>query len=55
MQRKVRFNGVDPRELGLEKYVQLVVERVRDAIYPDDTQGEPPLLPILNRLVRAVQ
>jgi type III restriction enzyme len=47
--KKVGFNGVDPRELGLEKYVRLLVERLRDAIVPDDTAGEPPLLPILNR------
>jgi type III restriction enzyme len=49
VRRKVNFNGVDPRELGLEKYLRLVVERVRDAIHPDDSVGEPPLLPVLNR------
>jgi type III restriction enzyme len=49
VRRKVDFNGVDPRELGLEKYTRLAVERVRDAIHPDDSAGEPPLLPILNR------
>jgi type III restriction enzyme len=49
VQKKVNFNGVDPRELGLEKYSKIVVERLRDAIHPDDSQGEPPLLPILNR------
>jgi type III restriction enzyme len=47
--RRVNFNGVNPRELGLEKYTRLAVERLRDAIHPDDSQGEPPLLPILNR------
>jgi len=47
--RRVNLNGVDARELGLEKYTRLVVERVRDAIYPDEAAGEPPLLPILNR------
>jgi type III restriction enzyme len=46
---RINYNGVDPRELGLEKYARLAVERVRDAIHPDDSQGEPPLLPILNR------
>ncbi|MGF1580269.1 MAG: BPTD_3080 family restriction endonuclease [Gemmataceae bacterium] len=46
---KVDFNGVDHRELGLEKYTRLVVERIRDGITPDDSAGEPPLLPILNR------
>ena len=47
--KKVKFNGVDQRELGLEKYMMLTVERMRNAIMPDDSSGEPPLLPILNR------
>ena len=47
--KKVNLKGVDQRELGLEKYSTLIVERLRDAIHPDDTAGEPPLLPILNR------
>src|SRR5262249_4390291 len=42
------YNGLNPKELGLEKYVTLAVERLRTAIVPDDTAGEPPLLPILN-------
>lgn len=46
---RVQYNGVDPRELGVEKYVRLVVERIRDSIVPDTSAGEPPLLPILNR------
>jgi type III restriction enzyme len=46
---RVEFNGVDPRELGLEKYARLVVERVRDAINANDSDGEPLLLPLLNR------
>ena len=49
IRKKVNLNGVDQRELGLEKYTTLIVERLRDAIYPDDSAGEPPLLPILNR------
>ena len=48
-QKKINFNGIDERELGLAKYSTLVVERLRAAIHPDDSQGEPPLLPILNR------
>jgi type III restriction enzyme len=47
--RKVDFQSCDPCELGLEKYVTRMVERLRDAIVPDDAEGEPPLLPILNR------
>lgn len=49
IQKRVNFNGVDQRELGLDKYAKIVVERLRDAIHPDDSQGEQPLLPILNR------
>jgi type III restriction enzyme len=47
--RKVYFRSCHPSELGLERYVQRVVGLLRDAIEPDDTQGEPPLMPILNR------
>lgn len=49
VRRKVDFNGAPEPELGLEKYAWQVVERVRDAIQPDDSSGEPPLLPLLNR------
>lgn len=49
VRRKVNFNGCDPCELGLEKYVTRMVERLRDGIVPDDSEGEPPLMPILNR------
>ena len=47
--RRVDFRGVDPRELGQQKYLQRVIERLVDAIHPDEGQGEPPLMPILNR------
>jgi type III restriction enzyme len=47
--RKVDLQGCHPCELGLEKYVARMVERLRDAIVPDDSEGEPPLLPVLNR------
>jgi type III restriction enzyme len=46
---KVDFRGENPCELGLEKYVTRMIERLRDRIMPDDDAGEPPLLPILNR------
>jgi len=49
VQQRVDFRGEDPRELAQERYVQRIVERLLDAIHPDDSQGEPPLLPILNR------
>ncbi len=49
IETKVDFRGCNPCELGLQKYVELIVSRLMTAIQPDDTQGEVPLLPILNR------
>lgn len=49
VRRKVDYKDVDPRELGLQKYVMRAVEALCKAIEPDDSQGEPPLLPVLNR------
>jgi type III restriction enzyme len=49
VERKVDCRGVDPRELGQQKYLERVVERLLAAIRPDDSQGEPPLMPLLNR------
>jgi type III restriction enzyme len=49
VRRKVDFNGAPEPELGLEKYTRQIVERVRNAIQPDEASGEPPLLPLLNR------
>lgn len=49
IETKVDFRGCHPCELGLEKYMRRIVERLVDAIEPDETQGEPPLLPVLNR------
>lgn len=46
---KVDFRGVNPCELGLERYVKRIKERLLAAILPDEEQGEAPLLPILNR------
>ena len=46
---KVDFRGVNPSELGLEKYVRRMKERLLDAIVPDEVEGEMPLLPIMNR------
>lgn len=49
VRKKVDFQGQHPCELGLQEYVRRLVERVRDGIVPDDTEGEAPLLPLLNR------
>ena len=49
VQTKIDYNGQNPRELGLGKYKQLVVERLCTRIEPDDETGLPPLVPILNR------
>ena len=46
---KVDFRGTNPCELGLEKYVRRIKERMLDAIVPDEQEGEMPLLPIINR------
>ena len=49
VRRKVNFQGENPCELGLQKYVERIVERLRDGILPDGAEGKPPLLPLLNR------
>jgi len=49
VREKVDFGGAHPCELGLEKYVHRIKERLLDAIVPDEKQGELPLLPLLNR------
>jgi len=52
VERKVDFKGLSGQarcELGLQVYVERIVERIRDGIVPDDSHGEPPLLPLLNR------
>lgn len=46
---KVRWNGIDRRELGLQIYAEQAVARLCDAIEPDGASGEPPLLPVINR------
>ncbi|MDQ3698961.1 MAG: hypothetical protein M3373_13220 [Gemmatimonadota bacterium] len=47
--RRVNARGCDMRELGLETYLRRTVERLVEAIEPDDAAGDPPLLPALNR------
>jgi type III restriction enzyme len=49
VQEKVDFRGVNPCELGLDKYVRRIRERLLEAILPDEQQGEAPIQPLLNR------
>ena len=50
VQTRVDWSGAnDPRELGLQLYADQVLERLCDAIEPDESSGEPPLLPVINR------
>lgn len=46
---KVQFGAANPCDISLQKYFERIVERLCDAITPDESQGEAPLLPILNR------
>ena len=47
--RRVNFRNENPCELGLEKYVKRIEGLFLAAIMPDESQGESPLLPLLNR------
>jgi type III restriction enzyme len=49
LEQRVRFIEAPREEIYLEKYKQLIVERISDAIEPDTEAGEPPLLPIIER------
>lgn len=46
---RVEFNGLHPCEVGLQAYAQRIIGLLVAAITPDDTRGEAPLLPRLNR------
>ena len=49
VRERVDLRGLHPCEIGLQTYAEQIVGRLLDAITPDATQGEPPLLPRLNR------
>ena len=49
VRERVDLQGLDPCEIGLQTYAEQIAGRLLDAIAPDDTQGEPPVLPRLNR------
>lgn len=46
---RVDFRGCDEREIGLDRYYGEIAERIFTAIRPDESVGEPPILPLLNR------
>jgi type III restriction enzyme len=46
---RVEFSGCHPCEIGLQQYAQRIISLLVAAITPDDTKGETPLLPRLNR------
>ena len=46
---RVVFNGLHPCEVGLQTYAQRIIGLLIAAITPDDSKGEAPLLPRLNR------
>ncbi|MCP4200951.1 MAG: DEAD/DEAH box helicase family protein [bacterium] len=49
VKKKVRFaTGVNKKELGLQKYAELLAKRVRDGILPAVAAEEAPLLPVVN-------
>jgi type III restriction enzyme len=48
-EHKVDYQGQDPRELAIERYFRLAVEKLLNAIRPVTTEGEPEILPLINR------
>ncbi|MDO8127348.1 MAG: DEAD/DEAH box helicase family protein [Candidatus Brocadiales bacterium] len=50
LNERVTFVDAPPEEIALLKYRDLIVERMIAAIEPDTEAGEPPLLPIIERL-----
>jgi type III restriction enzyme len=46
---RVEFSGCRPCEIGLQTYAQGIISLLVAAMTPDDTKGEPPPLPRLNR------
>lgn len=47
--RRVRFaEGVNPKEIGLERYVERIVTQLTNGITPAAASEEAPLLPVIN-------
>ena len=49
---RIEYNGIDSREIGLERYVQIIVERLYTAIRPGEGKGESPM-EIVTNLIEA--
>ena len=49
IRERVELNGMHPCDVGLQTYAQRIVSLLVAAIRPDDSKGETPLLPRLNR------
>jgi type III restriction enzyme len=49
LENRVEFVDAPREEIYLERYKQLIIERITNAIEPDTEAGEPPLLPIIER------
>lgn len=49
VRQRVVYNGLHPAEIGLQTYADRIVGILTSAITPDDSKGESPLLPRLNR------
>ena len=49
LRERVEYHGVNPREVGLERYRQAAEERLLAAIEPDEAKGEAALLPRVER------
>jgi type III restriction enzyme len=49
LEDRVKFVEAPREEIYLERYKQLIIERITSHIEPDTEAGEPPLLPIIER------
>ena len=49
IRERVDLNGLHPCDVGLQTYARRIVDLLVAAITPDDSEGEAPLLPRLNR------
>ena len=49
IRERVVYNGLHPAEIGLQTYAERIVGLLSAAIVPDDSKGEAPLLPLMNR------